>query len=76
VAAETIQSYILVVITENSLPISCGTLIADLVDELATVPKIALDLGDGEPLRRTVDEYFQVQGVHVAKASGFGSTGV
>jgi hypothetical protein len=34
------------VITENSVLISCGTLIADLVDELATVPTFALDLGD------------------------------
>jgi hypothetical protein len=55
---------------------SCVTLIADLVDELATVPTIALDLEDWEPLRRTVDAYFQVQGVRVAKESGFGSANV
>src|SRR5437879_6707523 len=39
-----------------------GTLIADLVDELATVPTIAPDLEDSGRLRRTVDEYIQVQG--------------
>jgi hypothetical protein len=68
------------VIIENSVRISnqhpCGTLIADLVDKLATVPTIALDLEDREPLRRTVYEYFRVQGVRVAKESGFGSTRV
>ena len=42
------------VLTENSVHISCGTLIVDLV-ELATVTTIVLDLGDRELLRRTVD---------------------
>jgi hypothetical protein len=45
-------------------PHPCGTLIADLVDELATVPTIALDL-DWESLCRTIEEHFQVQGVCV-----------
>ncbi len=49
-----------------------GTLIADLVDELATVPTIAPDLEDSGRLRRTVDEYIQVQGVRVAKGSSVG----
>jgi hypothetical protein len=57
-------------------PRSCGTLIADLVDELATVPTIALDLEDWESLYRTIDEYFQVQGVCVTKQSGVGSARV
>jgi hypothetical protein len=45
-------------------PHPCGTLIADLVDELATVPTIALDLEDWESLCR-IDQHFQVQGVCV-----------
>jgi hypothetical protein len=57
-------------------PRSCGTLIADLVDELATVPTIALDLEDWESLCRTIDEYFQVQGVCVTKQSAVGSARV
>ena len=47
-------------LTENSVPINphpCGTLIADLVHELTTVPTIALDLEDWESLCRTIDEY-------------------
>jgi hypothetical protein len=54
----------------------CGTLIADLVDELATMPTIVTDLEDWEPLPHTVDEYFQVQGVRSAKESGYGSAKV
>jgi hypothetical protein len=61
--------------TENSVHISCGMLIVDLV-ELATVTTIVLDLGDREPLRRTVDECFHAQGVRGAKEFGFGSTRV
>jgi hypothetical protein len=57
-ACRWIESARCPVITENSVRIStqhhCGTLIADLVDELATVPTIALDLEDWQPLRRTV----------------------
>jgi hypothetical protein len=49
----------------------CGTLIADLVDQPTTAPTIALDLEDCESLPWTVDGYFQVQGVRVAKESGF-----
>jgi hypothetical protein len=41
-----------------------GTLIADLVDELATVPTIALDLEDWESLCR-IDQHIRVQGVCV-----------
>jgi hypothetical protein len=52
----------------------CGTLIADLVDELATVPTIVTE--DWEPLPHTVDEFFQVQGVRGAKESGYGSAKV
>ena len=63
------------VLTENSVHISCGTLIVDLV-ELATVTTIVLDLGDREPLRRTVDECFHAQGVRGAKEFRFGSTRV
>ena len=63
-------------ITENYVRISCGTLIADFVDELATVPTIALGLEDWQPLRRTVDEYFQLLEVRVAKESGVGSARV
>jgi hypothetical protein len=62
-----------VVHTENSVHISCGTLIVDLV-ELATVATIVLDLGDREPLRRTVDECLYGQGVRGAQEFGFGST--
>src|ERR1700739_3520373 len=61
------------VLTENSVHISCGTLIVDLV-KLATVTTIVLDLGDREPLRRTVDECFHAQGVRGAQEFGFGST--
>jgi hypothetical protein len=57
-------------------PNPCGTLIADLVDELATVATIALDLEDWESLCHTIDEHFQVQGVWVTKQSGVGSAGV
>jgi hypothetical protein len=54
-------------------PHLCGTLIANLVDELATVLTIALDLEDWEPLCCTIDEYFQVQGVCVTLREGTGS---
>ena len=57
-------------------PHLCGTLIADLVDELASVPTIALDLEDWESLCCTIDEYFQVQGVCFTKQSGVGSARV
>src|ERR1700741_190664 len=63
------------VLTETSVHISCGTLIVDLV-KLATVTTIVLDLGDREPLRRTVDECFHAQGVRGAQEFGFGSTRV
>jgi hypothetical protein len=56
-------------------PHPCGTLIADLVDELATVATIALEL-DWESLYHTIDEHFQVQGVWVTKQSGVGSAEV
>ena len=39
-------------------PDPCGTLIADLVDELATVATIALDFEDWESPCRTIDEHF------------------
>jgi hypothetical protein len=57
-------------------PHPCGKLIADLVDELATVPTIAVHLEDWESLCRTINEYFQVQGVCVTRQSGVGSAGV
>jgi hypothetical protein len=57
-------------------PHPCGTLIADLVDELATVLTIALDLEDWESLCRTIDEHFQVRGVCVTNQSGVGSARV
>jgi len=36
------------------------------------VPTIALDMEDWESLCRTIDEYFQAQGVCVTKQSGVG----
>jgi len=40
------------------------------------VPTIAMDLEDQESVCRTIDEYFQVQGVCVTKQSGVGSARV
>ena len=64
--------------TENSVRINphpCGTLIADLVDALSSLASRS-ESKDWQSLPRSVVEYIQVQGIRVAKESGFGSTRV
>ena len=59
--------------TENSVRINphpCGTLIADLVDALSLLASTA-ESKDWQSLPRPVVECIQVQGVRVAKESGF-----
>jgi hypothetical protein len=59
--------------TENSVrinPHSCGTLIADLVDALSLLASTS-ESKDWQSLPRPVVECIQVQGVRVAKESGF-----
>ena len=59
--------------TENSVRINphpCGTLIADLVDALSLLASTA-ECKDWQSLPRPVVECIQVQGVRVAKESGF-----
>jgi hypothetical protein len=64
--------------TENSVRINqhpCGTLIADLVDALSLLASTS-ESKDLQPLPRPVVDCIQVQGVRVAKESGYGSTRV
>jgi hypothetical protein len=64
--------------TENSVRINqypCGTLIADLVDALSLLASTS-ESKDWQSLPRPVVECIQVQGVRVAKESGYGSTRV
>ena len=59
--------------TENSIriaPYPCGTLIADLVDTLSLLASTS-ESKDWQSLPRPVLECIQVQGVRVAKESGF-----
>jgi hypothetical protein len=57
--------------TENSVRINpCGTLIADLEDALFFLASTS-ESKDWQSLPRPVVEYIQVQGVRVAKESGF-----
>ena len=59
--------------TENSArinPHSCGTLIADLVDALSLLASTS-ESKDWQSLPRPVVECIPVQGVRVAKESGF-----
>ena len=59
--------------TENSVRINphpCGTLIADLVDALFLLGSTS-ESKDSQSLPRPVVECIQVQGVRVAKESGF-----
>ncbi len=71
-----LRRYLLVcgpVPTENSVRINphpCGTLIADLVDALFLLASTS-ESKDWQSLPRPVVECIQVQGVRVAKESGF-----